>query len=253
VREALGYQEQIDENWRGDTARYADLIQKIPFQELSRVGEIGANTGFFTLSLAHGFSKTVFYAYEINPSHVRFMQDVCEAFHMDNVVVMKQGVDSDHADSLIHHDLLLNYNVLHHAGVDFDQDKLASEADFQTYAVDYLRRLLPKATRMVFQMGSNWGGNKQKPLVPLDNDAGKIALNAQIFKQAGWMIEDIAIHTRKEGRLAYRSLDGSLIDRLQKAPLGDEKGIIETEVDLSELTSFSEFYRRPIFIVRSFS
>lgn len=251
VRSELGYTETIDENWRGDTARFTYLTKTLSFGEGKSIGEIGANTGFFTLSLAHANPTSTFYAYEINPTHAAFIQDIGESFQMKNLVVKAQGVDMEGIALMENHDILLNYNVLHHAGVDFDSDKLGSVEDYEAYATEYLRRMAAKTKKMVFQIGSNWGGNKLKPIIPLSDDAEKIAFNTRLFKNAGWNIVDISLHTRLNGLLEYRALSSEILNQLNQCALGQEKTLIEKLVDLSEFSTFSEFYRRPIFIVES--
>lgn len=251
VRNELGYTETIDENWRGDTARFTYLTKNLQFGDGKSIGEIGANTGFFTLSLANANPSSTFYAYEINPTHAAFIQDIGESFQMKNLVVMAQGVDMEGIAKMEQHDILLNYNVLHHAGVDFDSDLLASVEGYEAYATEYLTRMATKTKKMVFQIGSNWGGNKLKPIIPLSDDAEKIAFNARLFKNAGWKILDISLHTRLDGSLAYRSLSADVLNQINLCPVGEEKALVETLVDLSEFPSFSEFYRRPIFIVES--
>jgi hypothetical protein len=149
------------------------------------------------------------------------------------------------------HDILLNYNVLHHAGVDFDTDMIASVEEYEAYATEYLKRMAGKTKKMVFQIGSNWGGNKQKPIIPLSDDAEKIAFNARLFKNAGWKIIDISLHSRLKGTLEYRALPEEVLSQLNSCLVGEEKALVEKLVDLSEFPSFSEFYRRPIFIVES--
>jgi len=251
VRNELGYTETIDENWRGDTARFKYLMNALSFGGGKSIGEIGANTGFFILSLAHANPSSTFYAYEINSTHAAFIQDIGDSFQMKNLVVKAQGVDMEGIAAMDNHDILLNYNVLHHAGVDFDTDKIASVKEYEAYATEYLKRMAGKTKKMVFQIGSNWGGNKLKPLIPLSDDAEKIAFNARLFKNAGWKIVDISLHTRLSGSLEYRALTADFLQQINECPIGEEKALVEKFVDLTEFPSFSEFYRRPIFIVES--
>jgi len=251
VRNELGYTETIDENWRGDTARYTYLTETLSFGDGKSIGEIGANTGFFTLSLAHSNPSSTFYAYEINPTHAAFIQDIGDSFQMKNLVVKAQGVDMEGIALMENHDILLNYNVLHHAGVDFDSDKLSSVDEYEAYATEYLKRMAAKTKKMVFQIGSNWGGNKLKPIIPLSDDAEKIAFNARMFKNAGWKILDISLHTRLNGSLEYRAISPDILELINCCTIGEEKSLIEKLVDLTEFPNFSEFYRRPIFIVES--
>ncbi len=251
VRNELGYTETIDENWRGDTARYAYLLKALQFGEGKSIGEIGANTGFFTLSLAHAHPTSTFYAYEINATHAAFIQDIADSFGMKNLVIKAQGVDMEGVALMENHDILLNYNVLHHAGVDFDTALISSVDEYEAYATEYLKRMAGKSKIMVFQIGSNWGGNKLKPLIPLSDDAEKIAFNTRLFKNAGWKVLDISLHTRLNGALEYRGLSADVLEQLNTCSVGEEKGLVEKLVDLSEFPTLSEFYRRPIFIVES--
>jgi len=251
VKKEIGYNEKIDENWRGDTARYQYLTKTLEFNDGKSVGEIGANTGFFILSLAHANPLSKFFAYEINKTHANFIAEIAESFLMTNVTVKPFGIDLVGIDQMEEHDILLNYNVLHHAGVDFDTDKIASVGEYEAYAVEYLKKLRLKTKQMVFQIGSNWGGNKQKPIIDLADDAEKIAFNARIFKKAGWKIEDISLHTRENDILEYVPLSSDLISQLNTSLIGTEREIIVNNLDLSRLSGFSEFYRRPIFIVKS--
>jgi hypothetical protein len=249
VKKELGYTETIDENWRGDTARFNYLQANTRFDQGKSIGEIGANTGFFILSLAHANPDSTFCAYEINPTHAGFIAEIAESFHMKNVAVQPLGIDMAGIDKMAKHDILLNYNVLHHAGVDFDTDWIGSVEAYEAYAVKYLTKLRLKAKQMIFQMGYNWGGNKQKPIVALQDDAEKMAFTLRLFKKAGWMVEDIALHTRKNKVLEYQALSSDRVAQLNHVQVGSEKELVSKLVDFQEMPELSEFYRRPIFTV----
>lgn len=250
VKKEIGYTEKIDENWRGDTARFDYLSKTVSFANGLKIGEVGANTGFFILSLAQANPFSMFYAYEINDKHAEFILDIADAFTMTNVFVKSFGVDLAGIENLEELDILLNYNVLHHAGVDFDTDKIATVEEYEAYAVEYLRRMKDKVKKMVFQIGYNWGGNKLKPIIALQDDAEKIAFTTRIFKMAGWEIEDISLHTRDNDILEYIPLKHEVIIELNNASIGSEKDIVVNNLDLQRMSNYSEFYRRPIFIVK---
>jgi len=247
VKKELEYTETIDENWRGDTARFNYLQAHTSFGQGKSIGEIGANTGFFILSLAHANPDSTFCAYEINPTHAGFIAEIADSFQMKNVTVQPLGIDMEGIQKMSVHDILLNYNVLHHAGVDFDTDQIDSVEMYESYAVEYLTKLRSKARKMIFQMGYNWGGNKLKPIVPLQDDAEKMAFTLRIFKKAGWKVEDIALHTRLNKVLEYRALAKEVVLQLSQAPAGTEKELVERLVEYKEMPELSEFYRRPIF------
>ncbi len=244
VQQALGYSVELDETWRGDSARYKNLLAHMDFTRLDVLGDIGANTGFFSLSLAHRFSHLTVYAYEANPNHHRFITAIKNQFSLQNVQVKNLFVDLSHIDALGRHDCLLNYNVLHHAGVDFDQGLVTPET-FSEYAAAYLKKMRTKAACMVFQMGFNWGGNKAKPLVPVQDDAGKVLFMAKIFRQSGWEIDKI-FTVRQQGVFEYFAMEPEIILRLNDNPSTAEAAVREYYARY-DLPAFSEFYRRPLF------
>ena len=201
VQETLGYNVQIDEKWRGDTARYTNLLQNLDFESIKIIGDIGANTGFFPLSIGHRFPQITVYAYEANTNHTNFIQSIIQQYKLDNVKVRNLFVDLSGVDKLGKHDCLLNYNVLHHAGVDFDEGLLNLET-FEEYAVEYLKKLNRKTRAIVFQMGFNWGGNKTKPIIHVNNDAGKVLFMSEIFRKSHWKIDKI-FTVRQAGIFKY--------------------------------------------------
>ncbi len=122
VKESIGYSETINEEWRGDTARYKYIIDVVRNLKPKSVCDVGANTGLFSLSLAHQFPDVKVTAFEGNEIHVEFMTLVKEAFSLENIEIKNLYVDYEGIQYLGRYDMMLNLNVLHHAGVDFDKD-----------------------------------------------------------------------------------------------------------------------------------
>lgn len=244
VQDALGYTVEIDEQWRGDTARYQNLLNNFDFKNIKNIGDIGANTGFFSLSIGRRFPQIEVNAYEANANHSAFIQNIVNQFGLDNVQVHNLSVDLRGVDDLGQHDCLLNYNVLHHAGVDFDKG-LATLETFAQYAEDYLGRLAGKTKYMIFQMGFHWGGNKTKPIIHVNNDAGKVLFMSEIFRKSHWKIDKI-FTVRQAGIFKYVEMDNEIIETLNEHPQSAETGIKEFYAKY-DLPAFSEFYRRPIF------
>ena len=250
VQEALGFNTDIDENWRGDTARYSLLEQSLSLKDGERLSDIGANTGFFTLSLAHRFPGARFAAYEMNPQHVAYIREIAAHFGMEHVEVVEQGVDLQHAGEITPCDVMLHFNVLHHAGVDFDKERISSPGKFRDYAVEYLSRLARRTRTMIFQMGYNWGGNKLQPLVPLEEDLQKVSYTMDLFHASGWQIQGIAHCSRRDGPLAYHWMPAGLIADLEAAAsAGTVSRAAEDYLHAMDPSSLSEFYRRPFFRV----
>ena len=252
VRDAMGYSESIDEGWRGDTARYRLILDELQIGSNQVIGDVGANTGFFTLSLAHANPQSRFVAYETNANHVDFVRLIADAFEMTNVTVLPTAVDLAGIDRLSQHDVLLHLNVLHHAGHDFDRALVDSTDGFFDYAVDYLRRLRHKTAALVFQMGSNWGGDKATPIVPVRDDCGKIMLTQRLFAEAGWRVTSIAMATHQEDAVVYRRLPAELLEVIERNSAATEIPQLTTFVDDLDLDRFpGEFYRRPIFFCQA--
>lgn len=250
VKKAIGYSETINEEWRGDTARYNYILKEIDFPVGAVVGDIGANTGFFTLSLSYFLQKAQFIAYEANLNHAEHINLIKDYFQIDNILIKNKMIDINDIISLPNHDILLHMNVLHHAGYDFDKHLNKTLKDFEAYALEYLAILRPKTTILVFQMGSNWGGSKMKPIIPPDHDTEKIRFISRILLRAGWRIRKIAMATRDADKnILYRNLPDEITDRINNCvAVSDLKGIVK-EYKLEQFVG--EFYRRPFFICES--
>ena len=254
VKQEIDFDVNIDESWRGDTARYRYISARLALKEGEVIGDIGANTGFFTLSLARRQPGARFLAYEINPRHVEFIHLVKRHFGMSNVEVREKGVSLDAIDTLERHDLLLNFNVLHHAGVDFDQGMIASPDRFMDYAVRYLAALGRKTSSMLFQMGYNWGGDKTRPIVELQDDWAKMLFSVRCFLQSGWQVDTIALCRKTTSGREYvdvpEQLRAAVLEQAQglTAPDPQQAAALLAPYDLPHL---SEFYRRPLFGVSS--
>jgi hypothetical protein len=248
IQKALGFTVTIDEKWRGDTARWDNLKENLDVNYIQSLGDIGANTGFFSLSIAHRFPQLTVHAYEANQNHHHFIDIIKNQFHLANIHAHNQFINLNGIGKLSTHDCLLNLNVLHHAGVDFDKDAVCFESFFD-YACRYLDKLSHKSKKMIFQMGFNWGGNKNYPIVLVNDDPGKILFLAKIFQKSGWRIEKI-FTMKKPDVFKYfempSEISSSLDTNLKKA----EKLLYNYYIKY-RLVTFSEFYRRPIFYCSS--
>lgn len=238
VSAELGYVETIDEGWRGDRPRLTFMKECRPPADGETWLDFGANTGFFTLSLAHEYHKTSFIAVESNPNHARFIERVARYFEMHNVEVIQCAIGLNELSTLPHTDVMLHLNVLHHAGHDFDRDFVASKQQFPTYALHYLKSLREVTTTMYFQIGSNWGGDRSQPLIETRADAEKLALFKGWLRDSGWAPRSIAYANKGEG------------DRIEY--IGSSKDTIKEYDQVCSSWTFldqfpGEFYRRPLF------
>jgi len=251
VSDALGYTEKIDELWRGDTARYQYLVSRLDLAGQAIV-DVGANTGFFALSLAHRCRDARVTAVEGNPNHASFIRRIAALFEMSNVEV--RCAYADYAGSLLlpECDTMLLLNILHHAGVDFDLGMVAQPSALADYVIEYLGRIKMRTRRVVFQMGYHWGGNKQRPIVPLAQDAEKIVYTSGLFRACGWTIRSVAVArpTDQPPFRAYDNLPETVVEALNVgAGLKPARIVAAVESALpARLPELSEFYRRPLLV-----
>jgi hypothetical protein len=247
VSEALGYSETIDENWRGDHPRLAYLLDRRKPREGEVWGDFGANTGFFTLSLARGYPETQFTAIEANPNHASFIRRIADYFCLANVDVINRAVGLRELHELPKFDFLLHLNVLHHAGHDYDNDLVTTKSEFTNYATDYLDRLSTNTRGMLFQVGSNWGGDKCKPLVAARDDIKKLELFMGWLNAAGWPNSEVAYPRHVAGEIYYEAASKtSNNDRSQSSAQEENPSQILRTFDLDSFPG--EFYRRPLFL-----
>ena len=234
VSAELGYAEVVDGNWRSDRPR----LEYLATHRNPVAGEtwldFGANTGFFVLSLAYRFPQTSFIAIEANPNHAAFIQRIAGYFDLCNIEVIGRSVGLRELRSLPSSDFMLHLNVLHHAGYDFDAGLVPTRADFPDYAKRYLSSLRTITKGMLFQMGSNWGGDKKEPLVGVREDVEKLEVFTSLLTVAGWRPERVCYPQKKmDGNILYADMvDESLPESGHLVFLDDFPG---------------EFHRRPMF------
>ena len=140
----------------------------------------------------------------------------------------------------------MHLNVLHHAGHDFDADLIISgdHTICAEYAVDYFRVLRERANRMLFQMGSNWGGDKNLPIVGEREDAEKLRIFDTWLEAGGWQPLAVAYSQKREdGGVNYKNISDQALKKLRTF------GELATDIyDWHLLNDFpGEFYRRPLF------
>lgn len=248
VSNALGYVEPVNNSWRSDRPRLAYLLQCRHPQPGERWLDFGANTGFFTLSLAEQFPRTQFIAVEANMNHARFIEQVSQHFKLDNVSVISKAFGLADLPNLPKCDFLLNLNVVHHVGHDFDQAIVARREDVPDYVHHHLSALSTRSLNMLFQMGTNWGGVKTEPLVDAWDDVEKLKLMFKWIHDSGWNVSEISYPYIGDCKnIKYENIHQDVPERLKAGMLLDDVG--KTHLSRYHLENFAgEFYRRPLFL-----
>lgn len=251
VSAAINYREPIDDRWRGDHCRLRYLMETLPLATLRTLTDVGANTGFFSLSLAHRFPHLQVTACEPDRTHAKFIRTIASTFGLRNIEVIPKGVTRESISGFQRKDAVLLLNVLHHAGYDFETSLPRTREAFDDYATQYLLALSKKRALMLFQMGSNWGGDKANPLVARDAHVEKLRYMAGLLTAGGWHIQRAAYPTRIAGVVTYRDLPDNVITAINGGDALSDDAIGQA-IDAFALDQFpGEFYKRPLFTCAS--
>lgn len=231
VVDKFGIEADIDENWRGDSARFTFINDNVSFGYNYKVLDVGANTGRFCLDLAYNNKDSIFYAYELNKNYIECINLIKEEFDLKNVYSEAISVGLNDIEKVPCFDIIFHMNVLHHAGVDFDIDIYKNFCNFKEYSIEYLSKLSRKCNTLIFQTGYNLGGNKNNPIILPNDIKGMIDFEIDIFKNSNFEVEKMALYN---------------YDNKQYV-------LYENNKFIEKLTSSkcSEFYKRPIFILKS--
>lgn len=246
IARALGYQEEIHSLWRSDAPRYDYLAVRLDLSADATIADIGANTGFFTLNLAHAFPHWRVEAYELNPRHAEFIRLTAEGFGLANVAVRSQSCDLAGLELLPKFDAVLLLNVVHHAGFDFDCELPDDNAAYTRYVIAYLQRLRAHARQLVFQIGSNRGGDKSRPVHPRDDDNQRLRWTSDVLRAAGWRMIALGYAQLDDaGAVVFRDAPDALRERANAGALAESEDFFAA----ARLNRFpGEFHRRPLVI-----
>jgi len=232
-------------NIRLDDKRYDYFCSKLPVNE-AKVTDIGANIGYFSFRLmTEKLSKVT--VYEPFQAHSEVIGEIAQLLDItsESLTNRCEGISLDSIDNMNHTDILLFFNVLQHAGEDFDSQYVKSAADWRAYAVQYLSKLRQKAGHMVFQTGYSWLGHKDDLCAKSDI----IPFTLQLLKEAGWEVWNVGVISNFD-KPVYEDLD---FRKTTKHPALGMMRLLEYGIKHRmgrELPNY-RFLQRPIFICKS--
>lgn len=212
---------------RHEAERLAFILQNTPWEGAS-IADIGGNTGYFSLELiARGASNGLYV--EGNRDHAEFVREAVRVLGWDKcITVSPQYLDFDEDLSVVHVDICLLLNVLHHVGEDFGNGGGTVEAARKAI-LEILARLARHARFLALQIGFNWKGNINLPLFRHGTKGEMIDFLREGTKGI-WHIRHIGIAERRGGDIVYREL---------------------TPTNILRDDSLGEFLNRPLFIMEA--
>jgi len=174
---------------RFDKQRYDWFSKTIDFRN-KKVLDIGANVGYFSFCLNHDYNCEN-YAYEINKKHVEAISLIKEELDIydERFRCVNQGVTLNEISNLPDVDIILLFNVLHHAGDDFAKEEVLDINKWKQYAINYLKALSEKSKYLVYQAGRSWMGKAQY----FCEETEVVNYQKNILAEAGWEIVEIGV------------------------------------------------------------
>lgn len=167
-----------------DEARFRFLHDGLPLDGLA-VTEIGCNLGYFLLRLAHeSHCKTI--GFEPIAAYCACIEQMAEIGRIaDTVGVHARGVLLADIEDLPEADLIIELNVLHHAGAVFDQEAVSGMGTWDDYAHARLSALALKGEYLLFQTGNSAGNETLFP-----SEAAALFTH-RLLAGAGWQVLQI--------------------------------------------------------------
>lgn len=212
---------------------------------MSSMVEVGANIGFFALSIAKKLPEMAVHTIEANNTFCEISRQIAGQYGLNNVKVSDAFFPFLDAGAQPAADLGVIYNVVHHGGAEYDQEECETKEDWFAYMSRVMAALSGNYKRMVIQIGYNWGGNREQPLHSVTDPTGFTLKLADIFHQSGWSVSTLGVPVQAGDSYDYDALD------LSGMTENETSSAIEENVQLEACKDFtlSEFFRRPIFVL----
>jgi len=171
-----------------DQERYQWLKTRIASRAGVRsVLEVGGNLGYICLRLVQeiGLRATCLEPIE---DYVRISNLLAKGFGLEHLYQSRRAfVLWDNIAELPQADVLINLNVIHHAGRVFDCEVVARLGGWAAYAQSYLEKLAHKGRYLFFQTGNTW------PAARLFENTEAPEFLAGILGRGGWRVIDVGI------------------------------------------------------------
>jgi len=139
------------------------------------VVEIGANTGYNTLTLAAELPRRRFVAVEASAPHAEFIAECARLLGLDNVSVLAEGVLPEDVSRRWPDSEVLDFNVAHHLGVDIAVEGVNDVASWWSHGLPDWLATADRHPAYWFCVGYRWGGSREHELHDPDDAEGMVA------------------------------------------------------------------------------
>ena len=170
-----------------DAPRLKFLEKHLGLQGL-KVTEIGSNLGFFCLQLAEKHQAFVT-GFEPIESYARASTLMANLLSLpnQNCEFISSGVTLSDVSFIGNCDLMIELNVMHHAGSLFDCEVVENSGGWIQYATKRLAAIREKAKYLYFQTGNMKNG------MPLFASENSIEVVAEILENSGWSVDAVGM------------------------------------------------------------
>ena len=226
----------IDPFWRSPIPRIELLRKELSgFPSGTEIAEIGANTGFQSICLAQQFPDLQFIAFEGTKSHADFLQLSAELLKISNIEVVNEYTSPREILGRYPNSIVLDFNVLHHAGSDFSSRKIHSVEDWWEIALPGWFSDVLLNQDYWFSCGYRMGGSSDSELHSPNDPSGFVKRLLSIIDVPNNYSVEIWFISSTSGTLVYDTCnEPEKLNSLLKAELQNN--------------SFrGEYFKRPLF------
>lgn len=223
-------EEELQIKSRNEQERLKYILEKVDVKG-KKFCDIGCNCGYFSFELIEcGAAEGTLY--EGNPVHARFVEKAAEILQLEKQIkVCSEYFDFEDVTDLQErerrYDFILLLNVLHHVGDDYGDAKDIEDAKVKM--LEQLNGMSKITDTLIFQLGFNWKGNRERCLFPNGTKQEMIQWLEDGIKEY-WSVEAIGVAERRNAGMLYCDLNENNIKRED---------------------SLGEFLNRPIFILKA--
>lgn len=179
-KNSINFNEYKQKQIKLDTPRYKFLIKntKVP----KNVLEIGSNIGFFILNLSYYYKcKTI--GFEPIKKYSNLTNEFAKLSKIQKMIKSNpKPINIKNIKNLPKSDLIIELNVLHHAGNYFDNEAVKKLGGWRNYAKKRLQLLRKKTSNLFFQTGNSG----KETLFPSEKSVEFIS---ELLKESGWKIK----------------------------------------------------------------